>query len=164
MAACFKGSCFCEIIHWAVFIYPIWIRCPSFLRIPHLQAISWVVPLPRMPVTSRIIMFLVGDPNLQTFICHWHPGRGDNPSYISHHFPFLNRNIAKTIPSHSPTSLPMGFRHHPFWRCRNGILMPICLPGAFNKSWHRGNTGFFFDFHTKDTSQGIRHLRISNIF
>ena len=30
-------------------------------RVPEV-GIDWVVPLPRMPVTTRIIIFLVGDP------------------------------------------------------------------------------------------------------
>ena len=35
-----------------------------------------------MPVTTRIILFLVGDPNLNLYLQRLHPGRGDNPMYI----------------------------------------------------------------------------------
>ena len=37
----------------------------------------WVVPPPRMPVTTRIITFLVGDPYKPSFATV--TGRGDNP-------------------------------------------------------------------------------------
>ena len=41
-------------------------------------------PAPRMPVsvtvTTRIILFLGSGIPIKTFICHWHPGRGDNPA------------------------------------------------------------------------------------
>ena len=43
--------------------------------------ISWVVPPPRIPVTTRIIIFLVGDPYKPSFATV--TGRGDNPKYIS---------------------------------------------------------------------------------
>ena len=39
-------------------------------------------PLPRMPVTTRIIVFLLGDPNQNPHLPRLHPGRGDNPSCI----------------------------------------------------------------------------------
>ena len=42
-------------------------------------AIPWVVPPPRIPVTTRIITFLVGDPYKPSFATV--SGRGDNPSY-----------------------------------------------------------------------------------
>ena len=39
-------------------------KCTPDLLKPDTQNIPWVVPLPRMPVTTRIITFLVGNPNL----------------------------------------------------------------------------------------------------
>ena len=42
--------------------------------------IFWVVPPPRMPVTTRIITFLVGDRYKPSFATV--TGRGDNPMYI----------------------------------------------------------------------------------
>ena len=44
---------------------------------------SWVVPLPRMPVTTRIVMFLVGDPYKPSFATV--TGRGDNPRHVLSH-------------------------------------------------------------------------------
>ena len=43
--------------------------------------LSWVVLPPRMPVTTRIITFLVGDPYKPSFATV--TGRGDNPNSIS---------------------------------------------------------------------------------
>lgn len=43
---------------------------------------SWAVPLPRIPVTTRIIVFLVGDPVFSTFMCNCYCYWGDNPRYI----------------------------------------------------------------------------------
>ena len=41
---------------------------------------AWVVPPPRMPVTSRIITFLgSGIPNLNLHLPRLHPGRGGQP-------------------------------------------------------------------------------------
>ena len=42
--------------------------------------IFWVIPLPRIPVTTRIIPFLVGNPYKPSFATV--TGKGDNPSYI----------------------------------------------------------------------------------
>ena len=42
------------------------------------KRIIWVVPLPRIPVTTRIITFLVGDPYKHSFATV--TGRGDNPT------------------------------------------------------------------------------------
>ena len=42
--------------------------------------IHWVVPPPRMPVTTRITMFLAGDPYKSEFATV--ARRGDNPRYI----------------------------------------------------------------------------------
>ena len=42
------------------------------------KTITWVVPLPRIPVTTRIIIFLVGDPYKPSFATV--TGRGDNPN------------------------------------------------------------------------------------
>ena len=43
--------------------------------------IGWVVPPPRMPVTTRTITFLVGDPYKLSFATV--TGKGDNPRYWS---------------------------------------------------------------------------------
>ena len=40
---------------------------------PNYQSISWVWPLPRMPVTTRTITFLVGNPGICH--CYWVGGR-----------------------------------------------------------------------------------------
>ena len=41
--------------------------------------ISWVVPMPRIPVTTRIIIFLGGDSQKKPS-CATVTGRGDNPT------------------------------------------------------------------------------------
>ena len=46
-----------------------------------LNGIFWVVPLPRMLVTTRIIIFLVGNPYKPFFATV--TGRGDNPRYFN---------------------------------------------------------------------------------
>ncbi len=43
------------------------------------MGIPWVVPPPRMPVTTRIITFVVGNPYKPSFATV--TGRGDNPRY-----------------------------------------------------------------------------------
>ena len=39
-------------------------KVTSLPTFPFFRVIPWVVPPPRMPVTTRIITFLVGDPEL----------------------------------------------------------------------------------------------------
>ena len=56
------------------------------------SSISWVVPLPRMPVTTRIIIFLVGDPYKPSFATV--TGRGDNPINI-HFWNFCLKMISR---------------------------------------------------------------------
>ena len=49
-------------------------------------AIPWVVPPPRIPVTTRIItyIFRLGDPDLNLHLPRLHPGRGGQPNlYLS---------------------------------------------------------------------------------
>ena len=43
--------------------------------------ISWVVPLPRLLVTTRIVSCLVGNPYKPSFATI--TGKGDNPTYIT---------------------------------------------------------------------------------
>ena len=40
---------------------------------------NWVIPLPRIPVTTRIISFVVGNPYKPSFATV--TGKGDNPRY-----------------------------------------------------------------------------------
>ena len=47
-----------RILRWPVGVVERWIKCP----------ITWVVPPPRMPVTTRIITFLVGNPELNPLL------------------------------------------------------------------------------------------------
>ena len=47
-----------------------------------LRDIHWVVPPPRKNGTTRIITFLGSGIPTSTFICHRHPGRGDNPTVM----------------------------------------------------------------------------------
>ena len=56
-----------------------------------LIGIPWVVPLPRMPVTTRIITFLVGNPYKPSFATV--TGRGDNPRYTQHLQLELSRDL-----------------------------------------------------------------------
>ena len=54
----------------------------DILKKDTLVVILWVIPLPRMPVTTSIIIRLVEDfykPSFATFT-----GKGDNPSYTYH--------------------------------------------------------------------------------
>ena len=53
-------------------------RCGTF-NTPLTASLPWVVPPPRMPVTTRIITFLVGDPYKPSFATV--TGRGDNPKF-----------------------------------------------------------------------------------
>ncbi len=46
-----------------------------------MSMLHWVVPPPRMPVTTRTITFLVGDPYKPSFATV--TGRGDNPIYTN---------------------------------------------------------------------------------
>ena len=52
---------------------------------------SWVVPLPRMPVTTRIMTFLVWDPYKPSFATVI--GRGGNPTHVIQ-IPFVHCNGA----------------------------------------------------------------------
>ena len=68
--------------HWEVFFWNSGLPQPMTNRLK-LLGITWVVPPPRMPVTTRIITFLVGDPYKPSFATV--TGRGDNPrDYIFH--------------------------------------------------------------------------------
>ena len=51
------------------------------MKRPTFSSIPWVVPLPRIPVTTRIIPFFVGNPNLNLHLWRLHPGRGNNEKY-----------------------------------------------------------------------------------
>ena len=56
-------------------------------------SIGWVVPPPRMPVTTRIVMFFVAHPYKDSFATV--TGRGDNPKYRD--FRPLPRSPAKGL-------------------------------------------------------------------
>ena len=78
-----------------------------------ITSITWVVPPPRMPVTTRIITFLVGDPYKPSFATV--TGRGDNPKYNSQ-----NREIEISV----RVSLSVLFHDAWGWSCCLRIIDP----------------------------------------